>query len=390
MTPNTLRTFLAAFLVAFSTQSAAQLTMRDDLGRGLILKSAAKRIVTLSPSLTELVYAAGAGDLVVGVDGLSDYPPEAKKVTAVGTGAKFSVDQLAALKPDFVLAWKEGIRREDVEKITAFGATVYVAQARTLSDIPRLLEAVGRATGRDTTPMVADFEARLEKVKRANQGKARMTVFLEIWNRPLTTISGSHFLSEALEMCRAENVFRELTGAAPKVTWEQVAQEDPFVIIGAGSASSNEEFRANWGIRSALSAVKSGRLIYLESDTIQRPTPRTPEGIAELCSILDKVRGGGGVPPPVIRTERPAPASPIDIQSPFSNPLPAIAAPGRPSAPVVPVPEPVAEAPPPRAPAVSSTPAAPPGTNPPAQAPTQAPPPTAAASQPPRPTQFGM
>ena len=375
-----MKLLLAAALAAFSTHCAAQLTTRDDLGRPLILKSAAKRIVTLSPSLTELVFAAGAGGSVVAVDSLSDYPPEAKKVAQIATGAQFSIDQLAALKPDLVLAWREGIRREDIDRITAFGAVVFVAQARSLADIPRLLEVIGRMTGRDTSPQISDFEVRLERVKRTYQNKARMSAFLEIWNRPLTTISGSHFLSEALDICRADNVFRELPGAAPKVTWEQLAREDPYVIVGAGSASGDDEFRANWRIRQSLSAVRAQRLVYLDSDAIQRPTLRTPQGIEQLCATLDDVRTAKpGDPPAVIRAERASPARVLDTDSPFSNPLPAIAAPGRPTSPVVAVPA---------APAVAASP----GTKAPESTPTQAPAATATApTQPPaRPSQYGM
>jgi len=102
MTSTALRLALIAAILAFTAPGHAQLTIRDDIGRPLVLKAPAKRIVTLSPTLTEIVYAAGAGDLVVGVDSLSDYPPEAKRVAQVATGAQFSVEQLAAIKPDLV------------------------------------------------------------------------------------------------------------------------------------------------------------------------------------------------------------------------------------------------------------------------------------------------
>jgi iron complex transport system substrate-binding protein len=390
-----IRTFIfIALLGAFSAHSDAQFSIKDDVGRPILLRSSAKRIVTLSPWLTELVYAAGAGDLVVGVDSLSDYPPEAKKAAQVATGAQLSIDVLAGLKPDLVLAWRDGIKRDDIDRIAAFGTTVFVASARNLADIPRLLEVVGRMTGRDTSAAVSEFELRLERVRRANAGKVRMTAFLEIWNRPLTTISGKHFLSEALEICRAENVFRDAPGTAPKVTWDDLFKEDPYVIIGAGSASSVQEFRSNWAMRQSLSAVKAERLIYLESDAVQRPTTRTPEGIEELCATLDKVRYTG-----------------VGIPAPGSQPQPVVIAPtrGAPSAATVapakgslfstpgygaaPAPRPAAAEPPPK-PAVASTPPAPSASVPaaPSPPPPPAPPPAAAAKPeiPPKPSQYGM
>ena len=381
MTPKAIA---AAFALAASflhLPAEAQLTIKDDLARALILKSPAKRIVTLSPSLTELVYAAGAGDLVVGVDSLSDYPPEARKQAQIRTGAQFTIDQLVDLRPDLVLAWRDGIRREQIDGITAFGATVFVAQARNLGDIPRLLEMLGRMTGRDTSSVISDFELRMEAVRRANLGKPRMSAFLEIWNRPLTTISGNHILSEALEVCRAENVFRELPGSAPKVTFEDLAREDPYVIVGAGSASNVEEFRENWRIRQSLSAVRAQRLVYLESEAIQRPTPRTPEGIAELCATLDQVRYAAAAPAtlPVVPARRSA-TSATAASAPGASAAAAALLKGPPTAATA-----TGTIPPAKAPtaATQATPApAPPTASPPAA--------PASSQEPRRPSQYGM
>jgi iron complex transport system substrate-binding protein len=381
MTASILRALLAAALLASALPIHAQLSFKDDLNRPLLLKAPAKRIVTLSPSLTELVYAAGAGDLVVGVDYLSDYPPEAKNVAQVKTGASFSIDQLVPLKPDLVLAWREGIRREDIDAITTFGATVFVAQARSLNDVPRLLETVGRMVGRDTMGAVVDFERRLEAVRNANAAKPRMSAFLEIWNRPLTTISGRHVLSEALEVCKAENVFSELPGTAPKVTWDQVAEQDPYVIVGAGSASSEEEFLDNWKVRANLTAVRAKRMVFVDSDEIQRPSPRMPEHIAQLCATIDQVRMASAAP----ATAQAAPKGPTRraTRSQYAEP---VVPPGASAAAATLLKPPAASPPPPT------------GTNPPAGAPTQAAPvqdAPAAVPQPPaepsrRPSQFGM
>ncbi|HSJ97868.1 MAG TPA: helical backbone metal receptor, partial [Myxococcota bacterium] len=231
-------TLLCLAAAAFSTAALAQLSLRDDMGRGVIIKKAPERIVTLAPFLTELVYAAGAGDLLVGVDSLSVYPAAAQSLPKVLTGPRFSVGQLAPLKPDLVLAWRDGIGRDEVEAISAFGATVFVAQARSLDDVPRLLELIGRLTGRNALPAMARFETQLERVRRENAGKLRLHTFVEIWNRPLTTVSGNHFLTEALDICRADNVFAELSGFAPKISWEALNSKNPYVILGAGSASS--------------------------------------------------------------------------------------------------------------------------------------------------------
>jgi iron complex transport system substrate-binding protein len=254
------------------------------------VKKKPERILTLAPFLTELVFAAGAGEQVIAVADLSDYPPDARKLPHIKTGAAFSLEQIATNKPDLVLAWRDGIRREEIERISAFGATVFAASARTLADIPRLLKAIGMMTGNDVSAAVSDYETRLEQLRAANFGKMRVSAFLELWNRPLTTISGTHFMTEALDICRADNVFKDLAGSAPQVEIDELYQKDPYVIVGAGSATNADEFRSNWSVRQGLTAVKNDRLIFVDSEAFQRPTPRTPEGIAQLCAALDTVR----------------------------------------------------------------------------------------------------
>ena len=289
---------LALAIAAMPALAAAQVSIRDDFGRPVQLKKRPERIVTLAPFLTELAYAAGAGERMVAVSKLSDFPPDARKLPQIGTGAEFSLEQLATLKPDLVLAWRDGIRKEDAERISAYGATVFAASARQLDDVPRLLKAIGLMTGNDVSAAVAEFESKIEALKIANAGKTRIGAFLELWNRPLTTISGTHFMTEALDICRADNVFKHLAGSAPEVTIDELYEKDPYVIVGAGSATNLEEFKSNWSVRPGLNAVKSNRLIFIDSEAFQRPTPRTPEGIAQLCTALDAVRPAGSKPPP--------------------------------------------------------------------------------------------
>jgi iron complex transport system substrate-binding protein len=277
--------------VCITSSAAAEISLTDDIGRKVELKQPAQRIATLAPFLTELVFSAGAGDRVVAVSAHSDYPEEARRLPQVSTAASFSIEELLARKPDLVLAWRDSFRTEDLERLKGFGIAVYIAQARALEDVPRLLAAIGGLTGRDTGAVARDYRGKLAQLRGTYSKRPRLSVFLEVWHRPLTTIAGSHWINEALELCGADNAFRDLPGVAPLVSWEGLYQRDPDAIVGAASAAGREEFLANWKPRATLRAVRAAHLVFVDADTIQRPTVRLAEGVAQLCAGLERVRG---------------------------------------------------------------------------------------------------
>jgi len=283
--------FICGFLAFCITPcTGAPISLTDDLGRKVELQRPAERIVALAPFLTEIVFAVGAGERVVGVSAYSDYPPEAAQLPQVASAAGFATERIAALRPDLALVWRDSMRPDDVERLERLGIPVFVANARRLEDVPRLLRAAGSLTGRDASAVARTFEQELRQVRAQYSGRRKLTAFLEIWNRPLTTIAGRHFMNEALEICGAANVFADLEGVAPVVEWEEVYRRDPEIVVGVASAAGEDEFRANWRTRGALAAVKNDRLVFVGDDALQRPTPRTPQAIRGLCRRLDRLR----------------------------------------------------------------------------------------------------
>ncbi len=279
---------LLALCVAASAPAA--IALRDDAGRNVELKAPAKRIVSLAPFLTELAYSAGAGKKLVGVSAYSDFPPEARVLPQVGTAMGPEIEALAALRPDLVLAWEDSIRPGDIERIERLGAPVFVTRAKRLEDVPRLLEAVGLLAGLDVTGAADGYRARLAALRARHAKRPRVRVFVEVWHRPLTTIAGPHWINEALELCGGGNVFGELPMVAPVVSWEELYARDPQVIVGAGTDGGEAAFRANWSEHVSLSAVRAGRLAYVDADTLQRPTLRLAEGVASVCAALERAR----------------------------------------------------------------------------------------------------
>lgn len=284
-------TVIVGFGASFASLAASdRVFVTDDVGRSIHVQTPAIRIVALEPFLTELVFAVGAGRQLVGVSFESRFPVDTFSIPKVRNAATFMIEQMAQMKPDLVLAWAESIDPDEVERISSSGTNIFVAQSRRLDDVPRLLGAIGTMTGHDASAIADTYTRRLDQLRALNAKKVKVSAFVEIRHRPLTTISSRHFLSDALEICRAENVFSTQVAITPEVYWEQVFRRSPQVIVGFGSASNAEEFERNWSVRRGLDAVRTERLVFVDSEVIQQPTTRTPEQVLQLCERIDRVR----------------------------------------------------------------------------------------------------
>ena len=263
----------------------------------------AKRIATLAPFLAELVFAAGAGSKLVAVSAHSDYPLAARSLPVIADAGAVNRESLLALHVDTVLAWKGGTPGKNIDAARQSGAQVIILDGDRLDDIPRLLRRIGDLAGtrHQAETEAVRFEEGLSEVRRKYGPRRQISAMFEIWHRPLMTISGKHFMSDALGVCGGRNVFADYPGIAPEVSMESVLKEKPTAIIGAGSARSEREFRENWTGNGAIAAVKREHLIYLDADYIQRQTPRILEGVRRLCVALDEIRRS----PTATQTARP-------------------------------------------------------------------------------------
>lgn len=281
---------LAALVLAAAFPARADIVLTDDLGRRVVLAAPAKRIATLAPSITEAAFAVGSGPRVAGVSAWSDFPPAAAGLPVVSTAFAIDMEAIARLAPDLVIAWKDSFRPSDIGRLEALGARVFVVQSRTLAEIPRLLAATAALSGGDAGPATRAFESRLAAVRARYAGKPRLRVFLEISHRPLMTVAGRHFMVEALEACGATSVFADLADVAPPVSWEEVFVRNPDAIVGTGPEDGEAAFRGAWAGRTGLDAVRGGKLAYVSSRALGRPSPRVVEGIEALCAAIDRLR----------------------------------------------------------------------------------------------------
>lgn len=278
--------------VACAVAGAQPVSVVDDRGRTVALARPAQRIVTLAPSLAELVFAAGAGGRLAGVARLSRLPPEAVGVPLVGDAVGVDFERVVQLKPDLVLAWRSGNAAADVERLERLGVPVYVSEARRLGDIPRELRAIGALAGTSSTARKAaqTFEREIGTLRGRFASARPVRVFYQIWHRPLMTVSGAHLISDVIASCGGMNVFGDVSQLTPTVSLEAVIAARPEVILGGGSAGGEKAFAA---ARDALPPpLRDLPAFYIDPDAIQQATPRIVEGVRAVCAALEQVRNG--------------------------------------------------------------------------------------------------
>ncbi len=281
---------LGAMIIACGVR-AATIELRDQRGLTVRLAAPARRIVSAAPALTEIAFAAGAADSLVGAGAWSDYPDAARALPQVGDAFALDLERILALRPDLVLTWKSGTHPSDIARIEAMGIPVLVVEAHRISDIPRVMRLVGAAAGRPEAEAAANaFEQQLAAFRARFADAAPVSVFIEVWHAPPMTVNGSHFASAALEVCGGRNIFADANTLTPIVGMEDIVFANPAAIVGGGSNVNQAQLRASWDRYRQIRAVRNGHVFHIDPDLIQRPGPRIIDGIARLCSALDQVR----------------------------------------------------------------------------------------------------
>lgn len=276
------------------------MTGTDDLGREFSLDAPAQRVVSLAPNLTEILFAIGAGDQVVGVTTFCNHPPEAATRTQVGgfTSDTIAIEQVVALEPDLVLS-TGGFQLETIEALDALGIPVLALDPNTLEGVVGAIGAIGWATGHgdEAIALVEQMTARIDAVKAAVAdipADERLTVYWQIWDEPLMAAGPRSFPGELITLAGGVNIFEDTDDFYPTVAAEEVVTRNPQVIMGpdmAGPALTIETLqqRPGWG---ALDAVQHGRIHVIADDTVSRAGPRLVDALEAIATALYPERFG--------------------------------------------------------------------------------------------------
>ncbi|GEN28907.1 cobalamin-binding protein [Halovibrio variabilis] len=264
----------------------------DDRDREVCLHHAAQRIATLSPGATELTYAAGAGDQVVAVVSYSDYPPEAKEVTSVGSHTRIDLEALVGLAPDLVIGWVTGNPAEQLETLEALGMPVFYIEPRDVEGVASAIERLARLAGTEAAGQtVADnFRKTMGGIDARYRDREPVTTFYQVWDEPLMSVNNQHLIGQVVEMCGGENVFGEQARLVPRIDDEAVLAANPEAIVAGGMGEENRHWLTHWEQYPNLTAVTEDNLFFVPPSLIQRPTPRLTEGTQILCEKLEIAR----------------------------------------------------------------------------------------------------
>jgi iron complex transport system substrate-binding protein len=256
----------------------------DDAGDTLRLAAPARRVVSLIPATTELLFAIGAGPSVVGRTRYCDYPPSAKAVPDLGDGIKPSIEAILSQHPDLVILYNSGQNAAVAVRLRELGISAVMLNTDALTDVDRVARMLGKLTHHEpgADSVVAMFDTALSAATRPAAGH-RPTVLLLVWEQPPMTIGRGSFLHELVERAGGENLFADVTASSGVVSIEAVAARNPDLIFTTTDGPSSFADRPEW---QAVPAIRKHRFLRVSGSEFNRPSPRAPGAIRKLAGLM--------------------------------------------------------------------------------------------------------
>ena len=257
----------------------------------------AKRVITLSPHLTEIVDAAGGASQLVSVSAFSNYPESVKKLPITSDARSIDLEKMKQLKPDLIIYWRGGTPEtqiESIQKIFAHSAQIIFVEPKKLNDIATDIEKLGQLLGTSALAQknAASFRSEVAQLKKKyhNAQKRKVRVFYQVWAQPLMTLNHDHLISDIIELCGGEQLFAKEKLLVATVSKEAVVKANPEIIFTAVDAKQMKTDWTMWQSIPQLAATQKKAFIEIDADTISRPSQRVLSGALKICSEIDKIR----------------------------------------------------------------------------------------------------
>jgi iron complex transport system substrate-binding protein len=261
----------------------------DDTGRKVSLAKTPVRIVSLAPSITEMLFAIGAGGQVAGVTQFCDFPPDAAKKPKVGY-ANPNLESLVALQPDLILAPKEFLKPDLLASFDRLHIPIFILSGQTIDDIFSQLQTIGRMTDHqaEASALAVEMRRHIADVTQRVQGQASVRVLYVLNSQPLITVGPGSYIDQLIGLAGGRNVAATSATPYPRLSMETVLSEDPEVLlfpVGQAEGISESEQQA-WRQWSGMSAIKHARTHQISADLLNRPGPRIGKALAQLAALL--------------------------------------------------------------------------------------------------------
>jgi iron complex transport system substrate-binding protein len=264
-------------------------TFVDDLGRKVFLAQAPTRVVSLAPSITEILYAIGLNDEIVGVSEFCDYPPAAMQKPKVGY-AHPNIEVIVTLRPDLVLAPRAFLRADLLAKLEQLKIPTFIVDPESFEEIPSRIQTVGRILNRTSSAdgVAMAMRQRIAAIRSKMETVTAVRVLYVLNSQPLITVGPGSYLHQVINAAGGSNIASKTTVPYPRLNMETVLKEDPEIIIfpigkAEGIPLSEQQEWLRW---TSVSAVKQGRLHQIPADVLNRPGPRIVEGLEALARII--------------------------------------------------------------------------------------------------------
>jgi len=262
------------------------IAVTDDAGRRVTLAAPARRVVSLLPSFTEMLFAMGAGDRLVGRTTWCDYPPQALAVPSVGDGMPPSVEAVAARHPDLVVLYRSGPNVAAAEQLERLGIRTVLFDLNRLEQLGPVARRLGKLAGREAA--AESLATELDRVVSQPPAPSTQSLAFIVWDNPPIVIGAGSYLDRLAALAGARNVFHDVGSPSAQVSIETIAARDPdFVAVLTDSAvPPRYATRPEWRV---VRAVRTARFLFLPGQLFGRPGPRAAEAIRELRRRLEAV-----------------------------------------------------------------------------------------------------
>jgi len=272
------------------SRAKESLIMGDQAGRNVQVPVRPVRVIALAPSVTEIVFALGRGDRLVGVTDFSDYPEAARRITSVGSYVYLDIEKIVSLKPDLCIAVKDGNPLAIVRRIEAFGIPVFAVNPRDLESVMASVMDIGKLLDADESAhsLISDMKQRLDRIEaRVSKAVSRPRVFFQIGVSPIVSAGSDTFIHELIVRAGGKNLAGNLAGY-PRFSREEVLALSPDIVIVTSMERQDTFDRVieNWQEWPDLPAVTNERIFLVDSDLFDRPTPRLIDALEKLVRLI--------------------------------------------------------------------------------------------------------